>query len=75
MLEELFARVLRVPKTRISDETTPETLPHWDSLKHLSLVTAIETEYGVKFSTGEIIQMQSVGEARRLLREKGCTTV
>jgi acyl carrier protein len=70
-LQEVVARILRVPATSISDETSPETMPRWDSLLHLDLMTAIEDAYGTRFSTAEMLLAKSVGDIRRLLREKG----
>jgi acyl carrier protein len=71
MLHEVVARMLRVPAASISDETSPDTLPRWDSLIHLDLMTTIEDAYGIRFSTAEMLLAKSVGEIRRLLREKG----
>jgi acyl carrier protein len=71
MLHEIVARILRVPAASISEETSPETLPRWDSLNHLDLMTAIEDAYGIRLSTADIVRATSVGEVRLLLREKG----
>jgi acyl carrier protein len=71
MLNDVVARILKVPVASVSDETSPETLPRWDSLNHLDIMTGIEDAYGIRFSTAEIVRAKSVGEVRRLLREKG----
>jgi acyl carrier protein len=71
MLHDIVARILRVPAASISDETSPETLPRWDSLKHLDLMTGIEDAYSIRFSTADIVRAKSVGEVRLLLGEKG----
>jgi acyl carrier protein len=71
MLHDVVAGFLRVPVSSISDASSPENLRRWDSLRHLDLMTAIEDAYGVRFSTAEILRAKSVGEVRRLLREKG----
>jgi len=71
MLHEIVARSLRVPAAAISDDTSPETLPRWDSLKHLDLMTGVEDAYGIRFSTADIMRAKSVREIRLLLREKG----
>jgi acyl carrier protein len=71
MLHDVVARILRVSAASISDETSPETLPRWDSLKHLDLMTGIEDAYGIRFSTADIMRAKSVGDVRLLLREKG----
>ena len=70
-LHEVIARALRVPATSVSDESSPATLRRWDSLHHLELMTEIEEAYGVQFSTADMVRAQSVGEIRRLLRERG----
>jgi acyl carrier protein len=71
MLHDVVARILKVPAASISDATSPETLPRWDSLTHLDLMTGIEDAYGIRFSTADIMRAKSVGEVRLLLREKG----
>jgi acyl carrier protein len=70
-LHEVVARALRVPAASVSDESSPATLRRWDSLHHLDLMTEIEQAYGVVFSTADMVRAQSVGQIRRLLREKG----
>jgi acyl carrier protein len=70
-LHEVVARALNVASASISDESSPETLRRWDSLHHLDLMNTIEDAYDVRFSTAEIVQARSVGDIRRLLREKG----
>ena len=71
VLHEVVARALSAKAASISDESSPETLRRWDSLRHLDLMTAIEDAYGVRFSTAEIMRAKSVGDIRSLLREKG----
>jgi acyl carrier protein len=71
ILNDVVARILRVPAASISDDTSPETLRRWDSLKHLDLMTGIEDAYGIRFSAADIVRAKSVGVVRCLLREKG----
>lgn len=39
------------------DDIIPENLENWDSLKHLSLVTALEDEFTIVLEPNEIILM------------------
>ncbi len=71
VLHEVIARALNVAATSVSDDSSPETLRRWDSLRHLDLMNTVEDAYDVRFSTAEIMRATSVGEIRRLLREKG----
>jgi acyl carrier protein len=70
-LHAIVARALKVAEGSISDASSPETLPRWNSLRHLDLMNAIEDAYGVRFSTAEVVRARSVGDLRRLLHEKG----
>ena len=42
-----MATVLQVPAETIGPETDMDTVPSWDSLRHLTLVLALEEEFGV----------------------------
>ena len=70
-LHEVVARALRLPAASISDDSSPENLRRWDSLRHLELMTEIEEAYSVGFSTADMVRAKSVGLIRGLLREKG----
>lgn len=65
------AAVLGLPETQINDETSPDTVPTWDSVTHLNLVMAIEEAFGISFTPEETMEMTSVKLIRLLLEEKG----
>lgn len=46
----------------IDENTTAEDIDGWDSLTHLELIDALESEYNVKLTMGEIQGSQNVGE-------------
>jgi acyl carrier protein len=74
-LDNLFAEVLRVPVDTISDQTSPSNTPRWDSIAMINLALAIESEFGVKLSTREIMSMTTVGIAKGVLQKKGIAVV
>lgn len=45
--------------------------PRWDSLDHVSLVTAIESEFGVSLDAADQLRMSGYADAAQLLEEKG----
>jgi acyl carrier protein len=73
-LHDVIARALNVPPASVSDDSNPETLRRWDSLRHLDLLNTVEDAYEVRFSTAEIMRAKSVADIRQLLREKGVAT-
>ena len=67
-LQAVFADVLGLEEGEVNEELTPETVELWDSLNHLRLITALEEEFGCKFSMAEIEDMmKSVGRVREVL--------
>jgi acyl carrier protein len=74
-VEKIFADVLRVPPDSISETTSPDNTPKWDSTSAIDLTLAIEDEFGVSFTTKEIVAMRSVGLVKKFLAAKGVTDV
>jgi acyl carrier protein len=70
---KVFSDVLRVPIESISDDTSPENTPQWDSLQAMNLVVALEAAFEVRLSTREIVSMRTVGLVCKVLRSKGIT--
>lgn len=70
-LEAVVARALRVAESSITDDSSPETLRRWDSLSHLDLMTAVEEAFAIQFTPAEMMQARTVGDIRRMLRDKG----
>lgn len=59
----------------ISDDTSPENTPRWDSLQSINLVLTLEEEFGISFGTREIAEMKTVGSIKGVLRRKGVASV
>lgn len=69
-IKQVIADTLRVPVETVTDQSSPATLPQWDSLAHLNLVLALEERFGVKFTLEEIIELQDVPAIHRILAAK-----
>ena len=72
-LEKIVAQVLAIDETDLSDESNAKNTRNWDSMRHIELLLAVETAYGVQFSMPEITGMQKLGDMRSLLVEKGAS--
>ena len=46
--------VLNIPHKDINEETSPDNVESWDSLKHMNLIVALEEEFEVEFLDDEI---------------------
>ncbi len=70
-LIELIADLLNVPSKELSDASTPETARNWDSINHVRLITALESEFDIVLSINETMTLQSIGDIRRVLHGHG----
>jgi len=61
-LDEVFQDVFDDDEITVNEETTADDIEDWDSLEHINLVAAVETEFGMKFTMGEVVSMKNVGE-------------
>lgn len=67
----IVSKVLEIPLGVIVDDTSPDCVERWDSLRHLQLVMALETEFGISLSPENVMEMLSVGLIRMTLRDLG----
>ena len=56
----VVAKVLEVPVESVDEQSSPDTVETWDSLRHMNLVLALEEEFGIQFTPEQIIEMLSV---------------
>lgn len=72
-VENLLSEVLQMPASKINNEMAMKDVDAWDSLKHMELIVLLEQTFSVELSFDEIVAMQSVGEIKRVLRDRGVT--
>ncbi|WP_342757047.1 acyl carrier protein [Kineothrix sedimenti] len=61
-LNEVFQDVFDDETITVNDSTTSEDIEEWDSLEHINLIAAVEQEFGMKFTMGQVVTMKNVGE-------------
>ena len=70
-VEKIFAEVLQIPAEWIGKSNSPDNTPTWDSTSAIDLTLAIEDEFGIRFTTKEIVAMRSVALVKKVLAAKG----
>ncbi len=61
-VNEIFWDVFDDESLVIDDETTADDIEDWDSLTHITLISAIEGEFDFKFAMKDVLGMKNVGE-------------
>jgi acyl carrier protein len=62
---------LGVAPDAVTDALAYNSITQWDSVAHMALVAALETEFQTVLDTDEIIAMSSVAAAREILAKHG----
>jgi len=58
-VKKTMAAVLEVSAAEITDESSPDTIANWDSVRHMNLVLTLEEEFGIRFDDTAIGEMQN----------------
>ena len=70
-LTEVFRDVFDDDSIVITADTTADDIEDWDSIEHITLIGAVEDEFGMKFKMGEVSGMNNVGEMMRIIAARG----
>ncbi|MCI8395499.1 MULTISPECIES: acyl carrier protein [Eubacteriales] len=69
-LNKVFQEVFDDPSIRLTPQTTADDIEDWDSLEHITLISAVEREFRMKFKMKEISSMKNVGEMAGIIQER-----
>lgn len=61
-VNEVFREVFEDDTVTVNFETTAADVDGWDSLRHITLIEAIEDEFDMRFKMNEVTGMKDVGE-------------
>jgi len=68
-LEPIFREILD-PDLTLTDDLDASQVPSWDSLNHITLIVAIESEFGVEIPANELASLRTVGDIARSVESK-----
>jgi acyl carrier protein len=72
-LKAVVLEALGLDDWDIVPETLAYEVPHWDSLNHVAVITAIEKKFGIRFTPREVVELENVGDLDRLVASKRAT--
>lgn len=70
-LLDAVASVLAVDPSGLTDASSPATIPSWDSLNHLNIAMAIESEFNVTLTPEQVMEMGDIAGMCATLRHHG----
>jgi len=70
-LKKVLADVFKIEATAVNEDTSVDTVERWDSLTHLNLILALESEFGVSFSEEQTVEIMNYPLIKMVLQENG----
>lgn len=69
-LSTVFRDVFDDERITVTADTTAADIDDWDSLNHITLISAVEDEFRVRFTMGEVSTMKNVGEMAEIIASR-----
>lgn len=70
-LNQIFAAVLDISPSEISDEVSFDSVDNWDSMSHMILINQLEETFNIELTGDEIADIKSVADAKKALAARG----
>ncbi|MFZ2456927.1 MAG: 4'-phosphopantetheinyl transferase superfamily protein [Candidatus Altiarchaeia archaeon] len=67
-VKNIFSKVMGIPESDVNDAITYNSFEPWDSLKHLELVSELESEYKINIEMDDIIAMENYKKVREIVQ-------
>jgi acyl carrier protein len=69
-LTSVFRDVFNDDTLSLRPDLTASEVENWDSLNHIDMITAVEREFKIRFTTGDVSSMKNVGDLMALIQKK-----
>ena len=69
-IHKLFADVMNLGNGVVHDDLSAADMPGWNSSRHVELVLAMESRFGVRFSAPEVVGLETLGDIKRAVGAK-----
>jgi acyl carrier protein len=69
-VQSAFQSAFAVDPRSITLNTTPEDVPAWDSMGHVTLASSLEQTFGLTFDVDDLMEMENVKEICRIVQSK-----
>jgi acyl carrier protein len=66
-IKQILVDILDVKEEEINETFGPNDAPLWDSMNNLRLITALEEEFNIQLTMGEIRQMDTFAKIKEAI--------
>jgi len=70
-LYQIISRVMNIDINQLNDDSSPTTISNWTSFNGYVLLDELETNFDVKFSIDEAMDVKNIADIKRHLKNHG----
>ena len=70
-LRQVMADIFGVAAETVNEDSSIDTLPDWDSLRHLNLILALEQKFQISFTEEETVEILNYQLIKMALEKHG----
>lgn len=68
-LKNAFTQGLGIDENIVRDSLAYQSIPQWDSITHMILISEIESAFDISLETDDVIDMSSFEKAREIVKK------
>ena len=68
-IKKVMSEILNIDVSSINDNTSPENVESWDSLKQMNIIVALDEEFGIELKDEDIIEMLNFKLINEIVKE------
>jgi acyl carrier protein len=69
-VQKAFESAFSIDPQTVSIDTTPNDIPAWDSMGHVTLATSLERAFGLHFDVEDLMEMEDVKKIVKVVESK-----
>ena len=69
-IKKVISIVFEIDLDKIKDNSSPDNIENWDSLRHMLLLGALEDEFDIQFSDDEMIELLNFKLIKCIISDK-----
>jgi acyl carrier protein len=66
-LKSAFVQALGIEENIVKDSLAYQSIPQWDSITHMILISEIESAFDISLETDDVIDMSSFAKASEIV--------
>lgn len=68
-LKSIFVEALEIDEAKVTDSLAYNSIPEWDSVAHMALVSEIEDQFDIMMDTDDVLDMSTFKKAIEILEK------